>query len=79
MYKIVEVKDGEWAVNEYLEHDFLDTMKKLGHKVLRFNDNKCHRAELQGHPIFDNLTGPQWDGNGMIRYENSNAYKWLFV
>jgi len=35
------------------------------------------REEILGMPIFDKLAGPMYGGDGVVRYEDADAYKVL--
>jgi hypothetical protein len=49
--------------------DFIKFMESKGYKHTGDNHNKANRAELQGQPVFKNMSGPMYDGGGKVRYE----------
>jgi len=56
--------------------DLVDTMSRLGHKFVGFNDNPRHRADLRGAPKFSGILGPMYGGSASEpwRYESTRAY-----
>lgn len=70
-YKIVTTIEGRMVVDTTT--DIFAWAEVRGHEFVKLNDNHRQRAELQGQPIFAKLVGPMWDGNGVIRYEDSEA------
>ena len=75
MYKIVQIVDGEFVVTK--TEDIVAWAGGACVQITGTNSNKAHRAELQGQPKLFGFCGPLWDGNGVIRYENIEAYKIL--
>jgi hypothetical protein len=70
-YRIVQNVDGQMVVTE--PADVLAWAEAAGFTFAGLNQNFRQRAELQGKPVFRELCGPMWDGNGWIRYEDQRA------
>ncbi len=78
-YKLVQTVEGRMVASEFMEDNFLAAMEIRGFKVEGTNHAPYQRAELQGQPIFRNLAGPMWDGDGGIRYEDWASYNALSI
>ena len=57
--------------------EFIKFMESKGYRYTGDNHNKSNRAELQGQPVFKNMSGPMHDGGGKVRYETWELYEVL--
>jgi hypothetical protein len=58
---------------KYVAHQVTDLMKYAeaeGFHFLGMEDGQHLRAELRGHPKFEELHGPQYGGEDQVRYED---------
>lgn len=72
-FRLVQCIEGQFVVSEFDENNVLAAMDVRGFVLAGVNENRHHRAELQGAPIFSDVCGPMWDGDA-IRYEDRAAY-----
>lgn len=72
-YCLVQMVDGRLLRTDLTDDNLVPAMEVRGFQVTGFNANPRQRAELQGAPIFSDVCGPMWDGDG-IRYEDPRAY-----
>ena len=78
-FRLVRAFNGRFVEQQFDSlGSFLAHMEAMGYVPTGANMNHRQRAELQGQPVFANLTGPMWDGDA-IRYENSEANDHLSV
>lgn len=56
--------------------DVIAAFEIRGFKYAGAETNPRLRPELHGHPKFEGLHGPMWDGDG-VRYEDQETYKAL--
>lgn len=76
-FRIVKQVNGTWSESRGNIEQLVPMMALQGHRVTGYESHPQRRAELQGLPVFEGLLGPMWDGNGVIRYENPEAYNTL--
>lgn len=74
-YRIVQYIDGDFIVTQ--PTDIVAWANVAGVTITGYNANPAQRAELQGQPRLSGFCGPMWDGNGVIRYEDTAAYRTL--
>lgn len=67
-YRLVQTVEGRMVVSEFIDDDVFAAMKVRGFEFVRLNENRRHRPELYGQPVFAGVHGPMWDGDA-IRYE----------
>lgn len=70
-YQIIHYIGGQWSRDE--TDDIFAWVRARSLSIVKHNDDKCHRAELQGQPIISSLYGPMWGGDGIVRYEDRSV------
>lgn len=71
---IAHGRNGTQEVLDLSEDQLFPALEIRGIKFTKLSTNRALRAELQGQPMFDKLCGPMWGGEGVVRYENQDAY-----
>src|SRR6516165_7130715 len=70
-YQIIHNVGAKWSRDE--TDDIFAWAGARGLSIAKHNDDKCHRAKLQGQPIISSLYGPMWGGDGIVRYEDRSS------
>ena len=70
-YQIIHYIGGKWSRDE--TDDIFAWVRARSLSIVKHNDDKCHRAELQGQPIISSLYRPMWGGDGIVRYEDRSV------
>jgi hypothetical protein len=70
-YQIIHYVGGKWSKDE--TNNIFAWAAARGLPILKHNDDKYHRAELQGQPIISSLYGPMWGDSGIILYEDRSV------
>lgn len=74
-FRIVTMVEGQLIAQEPTDiHAWAEVCSVA---IQGYNTNHRQRAELQGQPKLAGFCGPMWDGNGVIRYESTEAYRSL--
>lgn len=60
------------------DYNFVSTYirEKFGYRVLSITDESSIHKELHNQPVFENLYGPFYGGDGCVRYEDKEAYRY---
>lgn len=81
--QLVQRVNGAFVTSEFAIVDMDAAMEARGFKPTgevqpkRINERFAYREEIQGQPIFSGLAGPQYGGDGVVRYEDWEAYEVL--
>jgi hypothetical protein len=68
------------GVQEFIAEDALGAsllLKTEGYTPTGFSMVPMHVAEIRGMPIFKELCGPMYDGDGWVRYEDAETNRVL--
>jgi hypothetical protein len=67
-YIVCRYIDGKFTAHQVT--DLMQYAADAGFHFLKMEDGPHLRAELRGHPVFEELHGPQRGSEGQVRYED---------